>query len=271
MKVQILPLLQGNITPYSSIGVEHEATNFGVASSSLARGSMRYFGGKSLIAKDIANVISQYRKDEQIYVEPFVGGGWVLVEVSGKRLAIDKNPYLISLWKALQDGWIPPETVSEQEYIEVKNGKETPAHIKAFIGFGCSFGGKWFGGYGRDCGGRNYAREARNSLLRKVPFIKEVEFSCSDYRDLKFSDCLIYCDPPYDGCADYTQTGKFNSGEFWEVARRWSANNTIIVSEYNAPQDFKCVWERSVAVSATNLSTRKRARAIEKLYIYRSC
>lgn len=232
---------------------------------------MRYFGGKKLLANDITTVLSSYRKEGQVYIEPFVGGGWVLVKMVGERKAMDKNPYLIDMWQSLQKGWSPPDNISEELYNFIKENRDSkaiPKALIAFIGFGCSFGGKWFGGYGRDAGGRNYAKEAKNSLLRKVPHIKDVDFECKDYVELDVKDCLIYCDPPYDGCADYTQTGRFNSKEFWEVARQWRLQgNTVIVSEYNAPEDFKCIWERNVAISATNLSTRKRNRAVEKLFM----
>ena len=55
-----------------------------------------------------------------MYFEPFVGGGWVLQEMSGDRIASDGNKALIAMYQALQDGWIPPDFVSEDEYNQVK-------------------------------------------------------------------------------------------------------------------------------------------------------
>ena len=35
---------------------------------------MQYFGGKARIAKDIVSVLNEYRKPNQLFVEPFCGG-----------------------------------------------------------------------------------------------------------------------------------------------------------------------------------------------------
>ena len=80
---------------------------------------MQYLGGKSKIRKQIATFLESLRKTNQVYFEPFVGGGWVLQEMSGKRIASDGNKALIQLYKSLQQGWIPPDFVSEEEYKQV--------------------------------------------------------------------------------------------------------------------------------------------------------
>jgi DNA adenine methylase len=54
-------------------------------------------------------------------VEPFVGGANVIDKVQGKRIGGDKNEYVIALFKALQNGWIPPKNVSEEECEKFKN------------------------------------------------------------------------------------------------------------------------------------------------------
>ena len=82
---------------------------------------MRYLGGKSKIRKQIATFLESVRKDNQTYYEPFCGGGWVLQEIKGKRFASDGNKSLISMYQALQDGWIPPDFVTEEEYKQKKS------------------------------------------------------------------------------------------------------------------------------------------------------
>lgn len=47
---------------------------------------MQYLGGKSKIRKQIASFLESLRKPNQVYFEPFVGGGWVLQEMSGTGL-----------------------------------------------------------------------------------------------------------------------------------------------------------------------------------------
>ena len=77
---------------------------------------MRYLGGKSKIRKQVAAYLESVRKEGQTYLEPFVGGAWVLQEMSGRRIASDANEALITMYKALQEGWIPPDFVGEEQW-----------------------------------------------------------------------------------------------------------------------------------------------------------
>lgn len=48
---------------------------------------MKYMGSKARIAKHILPVMLAYRKDDdQLWVEPFVGGGNIIDKVGGNRL-----------------------------------------------------------------------------------------------------------------------------------------------------------------------------------------
>lgn len=203
---------------------------------------MQYLGGKSKIRKQVAAVIEQYRKDGQEYFEPFVGGGWILQEVKGKRTAADGNAALIALYVALQNGWEPPEFVSEGEWRYWRNQPVTGDPMKAFCGFGCSFGGKWFGGYARS-GARNYASETQRRLKRLLPMIQDVSFLHGNYTDWTPHAMLVYCDPPYAGTTTYGAFDGFDTDLFWNTMRKWSETNTVIVSEYEAPEDFCCIAE----------------------------
>ena len=160
--------------------------------------------------------------------------------MAGKRTASDSNKALITMYQALQDGWLPPEEVSESLYTEYKLKQDSADPLTAFIGIGCSFGGKWFGGYARSSD-RNYCSNARNSLIKQLPKIKDVLFKDRDYRNWIPYNCLVYCDPPYEGTTGYKD--KFDHVSFWDTMRAWSKDNIVIISEYNAPADFKCVLE----------------------------
>ncbi len=203
---------------------------------------MRYMGGKSKIRKEIAALMTTLRRPDQLYVEPFVGGAWVLQEVDGVRIASDKNTALITMYAALQNGWVPPDSVSENEYTEYKMLQNPNDPMTAFVGFGCSFAGKWFGGYARS-GDENYAVITKNSLLKQIPLIRDVIFTSMDYSNIKVADALIYCDPPYATTTAYGAVGSFDSDAFWETMREWSKLNTVIISEYSAPPDFACIAE----------------------------
>lgn len=225
---------------------------------------MRYLGGKARIAKHIIKVLNEYRNTNQVFVEPFVGAANIISKLDGERHAYDNHNELIELYIALQNGWIPPDKVSEETYNKLKTEKDNLA-LKAFAGFGCSFSGKYFGGYARDNRGDDYCGAAKRTLLKNIKKMADVRFECKDYRELNYRNALIYCDPPYTRTTKYT-TGDFDSTAFWEWCRLMSKKgNTIIISEYNAPKDFKCIWSKDIK---TELRTKAMGREdrIEKLF-----
>ena len=64
---------------------------------------MKYMGSKNRIAKHILPIILKDRKENQYYVEPFVGGANIIDKVGGNRIGADINPYLIEFFKGLQN------------------------------------------------------------------------------------------------------------------------------------------------------------------------
>ena len=87
---------------------------------------------------------------------------------------------------------------------------------------------------------------------------------CSDYNNLYIPEnSVIYCDPPYENTTKYV--GSFDSSAFWNWCRiKASEGLTVFVSEYNAPDDFECVWSKSVCSSLTKDTGSKVA--IERLF-----
>lgn len=77
---------------------------------------MKYMGSKNRIAKHILPIILKDRKENQYYVEPFVGGANMIDKVNGLRIGADNNVYLIEMWKALQKGWKPPKEITRETY-----------------------------------------------------------------------------------------------------------------------------------------------------------
>lgn len=49
--------------------------------------------------------------------------------------------------------------------------------------------------------------------------------------------------------------------------RIWSKNNIVIISELNAPNDFECIWEKSVSRS---IKSTDKSRDTEKLFIHKN-
>lgn len=220
---------------------------------------MRYFGGKQRIAKKIVEIL-KYERKGRVYLEPFLGGGSVFCKMDNPKIGSDTVPDLIEFWQAIQSGWLPPDTITKEQYEAAKEGLIN-GPLRAFIGFGCSFGGKWFGGYA-NTPGRNYASNAKNSTLSKREGFIGAKLLCKDFFTWNVKNYLIYCDPPYAGKIRPGTRQNFDTEMFWDHVRLLSEDNTVLVSETEAPEDFKVVWEKEVKTDMQQ-SIRKRT---EKLF-----
>jgi len=228
---------------------------------------MKYMGSKARIAKYILPIILKDRKSNQYYVEPFVGGFNMIDKVSGNRIGSDINYYLIALFKALQNGWLPPKNISEDEYNEIRvNKNKFKPELVGYCGFQLSYGGKFFGGYRRDkIGIRNYSNEAYNNTIKQIPYIMDIQLYNLNYKDVPLPiNSIIYCDPPYINSTGYSE--KFNHNEFYDWLREIGKHNTVFVSEYEMPDDFECIWSKVVNNSLTKDTGSKQG--VEKLFIY---
>lgn len=230
---------------------------------------MKYMGSKARHAKEILRVIEPYRKPDQAWVEPFVGGANMIDKVEAPlRIGGDFNEYVIALFQALQEGWEPPKALTEDEYQYYSKFRDTENKaMVSYVGFPCSYGAKWFGGYCRSKdGNRDYVGEAYRNVTKQLPLIRDVIFLHGSYDELPIpDDSLIYCDPPYEGTTKYRDD--FNHGKFWQWCRDMSdAGHTVFISEYNAPADFVAIWEKTVNSSLTKNTGGKKAT--EKLFVY---
>lgn len=240
---------------------------------------MKYMGGKSKIAKNIVPII-QERIDKykcSMYIEPFVGGANIIDKIKCDiRIASDNNKYLIALYNNLDKIDNLPKEVSHEHYAEVrmcynnKSGEFEDWYIGA-IGFLASYNGRFFdGGYAKSCLGkdgvfRNYYNEAKNNLMAQLENLKGVQFLCCDYRNYNnaVKNCVIYCDPPYTNTKKYGTSKNFDYDVFWEWCRRISDGNIVLVSEQEAPNDFKCIWEKDVD---RTINCDKNKKAVERLF-----
>ena len=230
---------------------------------------MKYMGSKARHAKEMLPIILADRKPGQWYVEPFVGGANMIDKVNGPRIGNDAFSPLIACHQALQQGWLPPEVISEEEYASIKNNQdEYPPELVGYAGFQLSYGAVWFSTYRRDTiGKRNYAIEAYKNVAKQAPKLKGIEFSCGSYLDLNVPDCsIIYCDPPYAGTTKYA-TGGFDHVQFWEWCETKAIEGHIVfVSEYIAPNSWECVWQKSVNNTLAKDTGSKQG--IERLFRY---
>lgn len=209
---------------------------------------MQYFGGKVKIAKELSKELQSRLKEGQVFVDLFCGSCNVVSKIKAPvRIANDLHKELIALHKAVQEGWIPPSSISELEYKEIKNSNEVPDYLKAFVGFGCSFAGRYFEGYARCSEVRNYATNARNTLLTKHKELKDVQFTNLQYHEVSVPDnSLIYCDIPYKSSTKKYKYGWFQHEAFYLWAKEMKdKGHTVLVSEYlqNLPEGWVVEWK----------------------------
>lgn len=139
---------------------------------------MRYQGGKSRIAKPIAQIIMQAAGGD-CFVSLFCGSCAVESKVQGfsRKILNDRHEYLIAMLQGVQQGYNLPEHITPEQYQYIRENKDADPVLAGFVGFGCSFGGKWFGGYARNKTGTNYAEQSKRSLLKDMATLQDAHFA----------------------------------------------------------------------------------------------
>lgn len=249
---------------------------------------MKYMGSKSRIAKHIVPIIQKYIDEAncKYYLEPFVGGANVIDKIKcNTKIGSDKNKYLIALLQRVQVNAPLYDSVPRELYTKARTAFNNDDDTKfadwemGNIGFLASYNGRWFdggyakSGYEKTKNGerfRDYYREAKDNLLSQAPNLKDIKFSCKDYRyynEVKLKGFVIYVDPPYQNTKQYANATKFDYNEFWQTMRDWSKNNIVLISEESAPDDFECVWEQEVSRS---IKANDKSKSTEKLFKYKN-
>lgn len=235
-------------------------------------------GSKSRIAKEIVPLIQYYIQESGFftYVEPFCGGCNIVDKIDCKtRIASDRHYYLIELYKNLNLMEKLPKFVTKEHYSDVRDcfnkelGYFEDWYIGA-IGFLASYNGRFFdGGYAglvntKTGTVRNYYDEAKRNLIEQAPKLTGIEFVCSNYKQLSIDiNNVVYCDPPYKNTKQYGVSKNFDYSEFWDWVRQKSKDNIVLVSEHQAPNDFKCIWEAPIKRTIDN---NKRVDTVERLF-----
>jgi DNA adenine methylase len=221
---------------------------------------MRYMGGKHKIGRQIAEVIQA--ENPQHYHEAFCGAFSVGKHIiAPKRTGADICLDLILLLEAIRDGWEPPSEVSPEGYALLAEAE--PSALRGFVGFGCSFYGKFFGGYARE-GCRDFVGQAKRSMLRLAPLIQGVSFYWEPYWEYAGDADVIYCDPPYAGTTNFS-SGGFDNNQFWVWASREARRRTVFVSEYAAPEGWVAVWQKDYTVTMKDKAG-KGIKRVESLF-----
>lgn len=233
-------------------------------------------GSKSRISNEIIPIMLEYRNGDQCFVDMFCGGCHIIQNINGKKIANDKNKYLIAMWKGLQENRERPRIIDKNLYSRARNEYNNGTNIEfddfiiGWIGWMGSYNGRFFdGGYsGHDVGKthRNYINEQIRNTESQIKYLKDIEFFSFDYQDFIFKEnSLIYCDIPYKNTKQYSISKNFNHENFFNWCRKMSKiGHIVFISEYQAPEDFKCIWEKEITNSMNQTKTYK---PIEKLFI----
>ena len=88
-----------------------------------------------------------------------------------------------------------------------------------------------------------------------VPIIQE---------QIERSGYETYLEPFCGGCNVIDKVEIFDHADFWRVARLWSHDNIVLISEQEAPDDFVPVWIHSVT---RTMNQNKTIAATEKLFV----
>ena len=245
---------------------------------------MKYMGSKNRIAKDILPIILKDRKENTYYVEPFVGGVNMIDKVGGLRIGADINKYLIAMFQGLQEDreliFDIPKTLYDK-YRSEYNNKTTnnfDLFTIAWIGYMGSANGRFYeGGYsgvsktkiGTE---RDYIKESINNILKQKTLLKDIKFIQSSYESLQIpNNSIIYCDIPYKNTKQYSFSKDFDYDNFWQWCReKAKQGHQIFISEYNAPDDFECLWQQEVksSLSANGIAGGNKV-SVEKLFKYK--
>ena len=238
---------------------------------------MKFMGSKARLSKDIAPIINNIIAKNNIdsYIEPFVGGANMIDKIEcEKKSGSDVNEYLIAMWNALQNGWEIPSSISRDEYNDIKDNMDKYSiELVSVAGFCATYNAKWFGGYAgvvttKTGVVRNYYDESIRNIEKQLPQLEDVRFGCFGYEIYQnIKDKLFYCDPPYKDTTQYDHNKGFDHEVFYDWCRETSRDNIVLISEYEMPSDFICIFEKQLT---TTLDKNSRKKSTEKLFVHKS-
>jgi len=239
---------------------------------------MRYMGGKVRQSKAIVSTLVNFYNEQKCYYEPFMGALGAAEKVipalykcgvENFKLS-DNSPALITLWRAVvYEGWIPPDTVDQSTYDHYKTNRDPNDPMTAYCGYAMSFGGKWFGGLARNHNTNRMQYNQKRATLRKAEIVRSygAEIIKSDYKHITPTNAIVYCDPPYSGRTKAHDVNGFDAQNFWSWAAFYSYYNLLVVSEFDAPEEWHPVYSWGNTVVTHHLGD-KNTKTDERLWMY---
>ena len=164
-------------------------------------------------------------------------------------IGVDNNKYLIALLKKVQLNEINYEEINYEIYTDVRKNKDNYKDwYVGYLGFIHSFSGKFFNGFLKyiDDKGRFRSKEIYNNLINQRDSLMKVKLFNKDIFEIDYSkipkNSLLYFDPPYSNTTKYHS--EFNSEKFWELIDNLSKDFIVLISEFNAPNDYISIWSK---------------------------
>lgn len=241
---------------------------------------MVYMGSKDRTAKYLIPIMNKIIKDNNIdyFFDMCVGGG----NLSANKkyyldvkniIGVDNNKYLIELLKKVQLNELNYEEINYEIYTDVRKNKDNYKDwYVGYVGFIHSFSGKFFNGFLKniDDKGRVRSKEIYNNLINQRYSLLKVKLFNKDIFEIDYSkfpkNSLLYFDPPYANTTKYHN--EFDSERFWELVDKLSKDFIVLVSEFNAPNDYISIWSKEKLSVVNSQSVYKKD--MEHLFIYKN-
>lgn len=170
------------------------------------------------------------------------------------------------MWKSLVAGERFPMEISRQLYNECRDcaygrSDKYPDDFVGWVGWMGSYNGRWVdSGYsGHNVNGRDYIGEQIRNTLAQVPKLRDIDWYYSDYDKIPLPEhSTIYCDIPYKDTKQYSTSKSFDYARFYDWCREMKEKgHRVFVSEYQMPDDFKCIWEKQITNAMNQKNTYK--------------
>lgn len=240
---------------------------------------MVYMGSKDRTAKYLIPIMNKIIKDNNIdyFFDMCVGGGNLSANkkyyLDVKNIVgVDNNKYLIELLKKVQLNELNYEEINYEIYTDVRKNKDNYKDwYVGYIGFIHSFSGKFFNGFLKhiDDKGRVRSKQIYNNLINQRDSLMKVKLFNKDMFEIDYSkipkNSLLYFDPPYSNTTKYHS--EFNSEKFWELINSLSKDFIVLISEFNAPDNYVSIWSKEKTSTLNFKGSYKKD--IEHLFIHK--
>jgi DNA adenine methylase len=173
----------------------------------LGSGIVGRMGGKKLLKKKIVERFPKGYED-MTYIEPFVGGGNILLEKNKSKHEIvnDLDSDLISIYKGFKENPIAiikkdiNKEYTKEDFKKIKDSNPTSDYgkfVKNFLLTRLSFFslGKSWGGMGKVNLKQDYGERLEDTTIKNEDYKKLI-------KDYNGKDSFFYFDPPYEGSTD---------------------------------------------------------------------